>query len=156
MLPYLQNDNSHNPENYWPVYMTSVICKIQERTICSNIMDHLERCGILCDDEHGFHSGLSTQTQLLTATHDWVEVLDWGGQTVSRLFYCVWQCTTLETSGKKWCFNGIDGKHNSLIRSLLHSHTKEWSLMAPHHLGPLLTLECPNGQSLGLSCSRST
>ena len=68
------NNKFHESDHlYWS--------KIQEHIICSNIMDHLERCGILSDDQHGFRSGLSTETQLLAASHDWAEVIDRGGQT---------------------------------------------------------------------------
>ena len=122
VAPIYKKGNSHNPENYRPVSLTSVICKIQEHIICSNTMDHLERYGILSDDQHGFQSGLSTETQWLAATHDWAEVLDRGGQTdvlfldFSKAFDSVPHRRLLE----KLRFYGIDGKHNSPISSLLH------------------------------------
>ena len=81
VAPIYKKGNSHLAENYRPVSFTSVISKIHEHILCSNIMDHLEACGILTNDQHGFRKHLSTETQLLAATHDWAEVLDRGGQT---------------------------------------------------------------------------
>ena len=45
------------------------------------MMSHLDTCGILTNDQHGFMKGLSTETQLLAAVHDWSRTLHKGGQT---------------------------------------------------------------------------
>ena len=77
--PVYKRDKNHNADNYCTVSLTSMICKTQDHITRSNIMDHLERRDIPNGDQHGFCSGLSTETQLLTATHHWDR--DWGGQT---------------------------------------------------------------------------
>ena len=38
-------------------------------------MSHLDTCGILTNDQHGFGKGLSTETQHLPAIHDWSHTL---------------------------------------------------------------------------------
>ena len=81
VAPIFKKGNRHMAENYRPVSLTAVISKIYEHILCSSIMGHLEECGILTDDQHGFSRGRSTETQLLAATHDWSETLFKGGQT---------------------------------------------------------------------------
>ena len=57
------------PENYRPVSLTCVPCKILEH-IAKHCRDHLERHGILNSLNHGFRSELSCETQLLLTLHD--------------------------------------------------------------------------------------
>jgi hypothetical protein len=57
-------------ENYRPVSLTSVACKLLEHCICRHIKTHLEKHSILTDKNHGFRSGFSCETQLLTTMND--------------------------------------------------------------------------------------
>ena len=54
-LVYKKGD-VHLPENYRPVSLTCVFCKILEHIICKHILDHLERNKILTSLNHGFRS----------------------------------------------------------------------------------------------------
>ena len=51
-------------ENYRPVSLTCITCKRFEHIVCRHILDHVE------DLQHGFQSGRSYETQLITTTHD--------------------------------------------------------------------------------------
>ena len=68
--PVFKKGDIHQPCNYRPVSLTSVICKQLEHIICRHILKHLEGNNILSSLNHGFRSGHSTETQLLTVTHD--------------------------------------------------------------------------------------
>ena len=68
-------------ENYRPVSLTSVACKLLEHIICRHLRNHLERHNILTDRNHGFRSGHSCETQLITTLHDLFESYDAGKQT---------------------------------------------------------------------------
>ena len=59
----------HLAENYGPVSLTSVCCKLLEHIICKHLLNHLERSSILTLS-HGFRSGFSCQTQLLITLND--------------------------------------------------------------------------------------
>ena len=71
----------HLPGNYRPVSLTSVSCKILEHIICRHLLNHLEKNNILTNLNHGFKSGFSCETQLLTTTQDFFQNLDNNIQT---------------------------------------------------------------------------
>ena len=52
-------------ENYRPISLTSVVCKLMETMIKKEIMDHLAQHNLLSPKQFGFISGRSTVTQLL-------------------------------------------------------------------------------------------
>ena len=66
----------HQPEYYRPISLTSVPCKILEHIICHHIHLHLESNNILTHLSHGFRSGYSCESQLLTTTHDLLNSFD--------------------------------------------------------------------------------
>ena len=68
-------------ENYRPVSLTSVACKLLEHIICRHLRNHLERHNILTDRNPSFRSGYSCETQLITTLHDLFESCDAGKQT---------------------------------------------------------------------------
>ena len=45
-------------------------CKLFEHIVCRHILDHVEDHKILTNLQHGFRSGRSCETQLITTTHD--------------------------------------------------------------------------------------
>ena len=56
--------------NYRPVSLTCITCKLFEHIICMQILAHLEDHKILTDLQHGFMSGRSCETQLVTTFQD--------------------------------------------------------------------------------------
>ena len=68
--PIFKKGNIHLPGNYRPVSLTSVSCKLLEHIICRHLLSHLEKNNILSDLNHGFRSGYSCDTQLLTTMND--------------------------------------------------------------------------------------
>ena len=71
----------HRAENYRPVSLTSVACKLLEHIVCRHLLNHLERQNILSSKNHGFRSGFSCETQLLTTMHDLFVSHEAGRQT---------------------------------------------------------------------------
>ncbi|KAK7111648.1 hypothetical protein V1264_011249 [Littorina saxatilis] len=70
----------HEPANYRPISLTSVLCKLLEHIIFRHIMSHFQAHKILTNLNHGFRSGYSTETQLLTTTSDLLQSFDQGKQ----------------------------------------------------------------------------
>ena len=58
------------PENYRPVSLTCVSCKILEHIIMRHSRTHLERHGILTPFNHGFRSKYSCEMQILHTLQD--------------------------------------------------------------------------------------
>jgi hypothetical protein len=72
--------DKHLPENYRPVSLTSVTCKILEHIICRHLLKHLEKNKILTNLNHGFRTGYSCETQLITTINDFLQEHDKGQQ----------------------------------------------------------------------------
>ena len=69
------------PNNYCPVSLTSVVCKVLEHIVCSNMMNHLDAHGLITNRQHAFHKGHSCTTQLCSVIRDWSKAIDQGIQT---------------------------------------------------------------------------
>jgi len=67
--------------NYRPISLTSIICKLLEHIVCSNLTSHLELNGIITPKQHAFRKHRSCTTQLCTVIHDWCKSFDDGLQT---------------------------------------------------------------------------
>ena len=81
------------PENYRPVSLTCVPCKILEHIICKHIRLHLEKHGILTPLNHGFRSKFSCETQLLVTLQDLLSAQD----LIVRLIWPFWTSRKLLT-----------------------------------------------------------
>ena len=68
--------------NYRPVSLTCITCKLFEHIICRHVLDHLEQHKILIDLQHGFRSGRSCETQLITTFQDIAEMYDKKGSQI--------------------------------------------------------------------------
>ena len=71
----LQTVNNH------PVSLTC-ICKLFEHIICKHILAHLEDHKILTDLQHGFRSGRSCETQLVTIFQDLAQMHNKKGSQI--------------------------------------------------------------------------
>ena len=64
--------------NYRPVALTSAICKVMEKILCSAIMSFLMRNNLISPQQHGFVRGRSYQTNVMLCLEKWTEILDEG------------------------------------------------------------------------------
>ena len=62
---HIQKGDRLHPNNYRPISLTSITCKMLEHIITSNIMQHLDTHHILHDAQHGLRKHRSTETQLI-------------------------------------------------------------------------------------------
>ena len=63
--PVYKTGLKSKPENYRPISLTYICCKVFEHIITSNIMAHLDRNKLLFPNQHGFRSRVSCETQLI-------------------------------------------------------------------------------------------
>ena len=74
--PVFKKGDRSKPENYRPISLTSICCKISEHIIVSEMMKHLDKHTILQDSQHGFRKKRSCETQLLVTSHDLASILN--------------------------------------------------------------------------------
>ena len=69
-------------ENYRPISLMCICCKVMEHVITSNIMAYLDKYQLLHSNQHGFRKKkLSCETQLIQFVQDISDTLNESGQT---------------------------------------------------------------------------
>ena len=68
--PIYKKGDRTQAENYRPISLTSVCCKVLEHIIHSNIMHHFDTHSVLTDKQHGFRPKHSTESQLILTVQD--------------------------------------------------------------------------------------
>ena len=63
-------------ENYRPVSLTCIPCKLLEHILCSHIRGHLDKFGVLTPLNHGFRKQHSCESQLLITVQDLINRKD--------------------------------------------------------------------------------
>lgn len=67
------------PNNYRPVSLTCIVCKLLESIIRDHIIKHMTDNNLFSPRQFGFITGRSTTLQLLHVLNIWTEILDQGG-----------------------------------------------------------------------------
>ena len=81
VVPNFKKGEKNKAENYRPVSLKYVTCKMLEHILCSNIMTHLESNNILHDAQHGFRKRRSCESQLILTIQDLAHNIGTKGQT---------------------------------------------------------------------------
>ena len=81
VAPAFKKGQKYLAENYRPISLTSVCCKMMEHILASYIMSHGENNNILYPLQHGFRRGRSCETQLIEFIDDLTSNLEEGQQT---------------------------------------------------------------------------
>ena len=71
-----KNEDKTNPENYRPISLASVACKLMERLIRDKIVDHMTQNDLFSPYQHGFIPGKTCITQLLKILEEITDALD--------------------------------------------------------------------------------
>ena len=69
------------PENYRPISLTSIVCKVMEKLVRNKLEVYLKCNKMITDKQFGFVKGRSTVLQLLKVLDDWTEAIENGLQT---------------------------------------------------------------------------
>ena len=76
IVPFFKRGNSSSPNNYRPVSLTCVCCKVMESIIVDCIFDYVSAQGLICDSQSGFVRRRSISTQLIQVFNEWTEALN--------------------------------------------------------------------------------
>ena len=64
------------PENYRPISMTSIICKLMESLIRDKLVQLMEHNNLFSEFQHGFVPSGDCMTNLLLCIEKWIEILE--------------------------------------------------------------------------------
>ena len=78
ITPLFKKGKRSDAQNYRPVSLTSIPCKILETIIKEEIISHLDKFALINDSQHGFLAGKSCLTNLLEFMEDVTEIIDRG------------------------------------------------------------------------------
>lgn len=70
VVPIYNSGDSAQPSNYHPISLTTICCKLLEHILYHHIMAHLNKNNLLFENQHGFRSERSCQTQLFELLND--------------------------------------------------------------------------------------
>jgi len=99
--PVPKKGSRADPNNYRPIAITSILCKVMERALNNKLLAHLESNDLLSDHQYGFRRGRSTGDLLVYATHIWSEAIERHGEAlavsldISKAFDRVWHAGLL-------------------------------------------------------------
>ena len=78
VVPIFKSGCANDVNNYRPVSIIPTVAKLAERVVCDQLMQYLLSHGVLCDEQHGFRPGRSTESAMLDAVSYITRSLDQG------------------------------------------------------------------------------
>ena len=76
IIPIYKKGKPSSCENYRPVSLTCISCKVMESIIVSQMLIYLRKYNLLTKEQYGFLSRRSTCTQLIDTLHTWSEAIN--------------------------------------------------------------------------------
>ena len=116
ITPVYKKGSKCNHANYRPISLTSFLCRVLEKIISCQILNHLMENNLISSNQHGFLPRRSTVTQLITALNDWTRA------------YIANECTTVVYTDLTKAFDKVSHpKLLDVIQSYgLKGHIYNW------------------------------
>ena len=138
-------------DNYRPVSLTCVVCKVMEKLVRKALMDHLEENDIVTREQHGFVSGRSCIAHLLEVMDSWTEVVNEGGSVdvIYTDFQKAFDSVPHHRLMRKVSACGIRGKLLRWINDFLANRTQRVVINGEKSQEGNVTSGIPQGSVLG-------
>nr|VZI40999.1 unnamed protein product [Spirometra erinaceieuropaei] len=149
--PIHKNGSRASANNYRPVSLTSICCKVMERIIKRELMRFLEQNHLLCDAQHGFRRGRSCLTNLLYCLEQWTRAIDEGNVVhVAYIdFKKAFDSVPHQRLLHKLSRIGVRGKLLKWIENFLVGRSQTVRLGGQHSAEVTVTSGVPQGSVLG-------
>ena len=130
VIPLFKKGKRADPENYRPISLTSLLCKILESIIKDNILCHLDKHSLIKSSQHGFTKGKSCLTNLLEFMEEVTENLDVGipVDVIYLDFAKAFDKVPFQRLFKKLTSHGIEGTVGEWIKNWLTGRRQKVSL----------------------------
>ncbi len=150
VMPLFKKGDKLKAENYRPVSLTCIVCKLLEHIIFANVMDHADLHNIMTKFQHGFRTKHSCETQLLLTTHDMTKSYDNKLQVdmIVLDFSKAFDKVPHERLLHKLNHFSIGGKTHKWIRTLLMQRSQSFVLEGSYSSKVHVTSDIPQGTVL--------
>ena len=111
IVPIFKKGDRTKPTNYRPVSLTAVVSKMLEHIVVAQFMDHLAHHKIIHENQHGFRSRRSCESQLLLTTDDIVRSMNQNHQVDMAIldFMKAFDKVSHQRLSRKMAYYGIQG-----------------------------------------------
>jgi len=151
VTPIYKKGSSSHVENYRPISLTCVACKIFETTVKQQLVTYLLSNNLLNASQHGFLSGHSTTTNLLESLNDWT--INIKNVNNTRIAFIDFKSAFDSVSHAKLLFKlsryGIKGNLLQLITSFLSDRKQSVVLNGVNSSEVSVISGVPQGSVLG-------
>ena len=151
VTPVFKKGATSKPENYRPISLTCVCCRIMERVINYDMLDFLRSKGIITQAQHGFLRKHSTTSNLLESIRDWSIALN-RRQSVDVIYIDFRKAFDSVSHPKliiKLVSAGISGNLLNWIKAFLTNRTQSVKVAGSLSNKIMVTSGVPQGSVLG-------
>jgi ribonucleases P/MRP protein subunit RPP40 len=127
VTPLHKKGSKNKSENYRPVSLTSVVCKILEKIVKDRLVNHLDKYKLIINSQHGFTSGKSCLSNLLEFFEEVTKLLD-NGEAVDLVYLDFAKAFDKVAYGrlfKKLEAHGLGGKVLEWVKSWLNNRRQK-------------------------------
>ena len=151
ITPIFKKGSRRKPGNYRPISLTSQPCKVLERIVRKHIIEHLEACDLISNNQHGFVRQRSCQTNLLEALEDWTRLVDEGNalDIVYLDFQKAFDTVPHKRLAKKLNAYGIRGQVLKCVCDFLSDRSQQVAIGSSLSSMKRVTSGVPQGSVLG-------
>ena len=151
VVPIHKKGSRSAPENYRPISLTSIPCKIMESLVRDALVEFLASTGQLSKHQHGFRPRRSCSSQLMEVLNDWTTMLERGDPVdVAYLdFRKAFDSVPHNRLLKKLRRFGISGKLLQWIEAFLTGRIQKVCVNGNHSDSLAVRSGVPQGSVLG-------
>ena len=151
IVPIFKKGSRSEAKNYRPVSLTSIVCKVMEKIIKEEMIEHYERYNVINNSQHGFTKGRSCLTNLLDFFDEMYKKMD-EGKPVDIIyldFAKAFDKVPHKRLGKKLEASGIGGNLLKWLEQWLSNRRQKVGIRGKYSKWSRVWSGVPQGSVLG-------